>query len=356
MKPQTSELVFFYILLGVVGYFAFMIMQPYLTALFLAAVLAVMFLPLFRLFVRKMRGNRTAAALSTVFLVLAAVLIPVIYVGSLMFEEVLGIYNSLDQSNFDPAVLRQWFGQIEIVIQHVVPGFHFQHDIYAYMIGYLQGILAWAGNNLSVFVSGLVGFLFEIFIIIIAMFFFYRDGEKLKEFAIKWSPLADTYDESIISKLDVAISSVIKGALTVALAQGLMVGVGFSIFHVPNPVLWGVVGSVAALVPFVGTTLITIPAVAILYFSGSTVAAMGLLIWSLTCVGLADNVLGPMLIKRGVHIHPLFILLSVFGGLVYFGPIGFLAGPIVMAFFFALLDIYPVITMGRTVNPQNTIL
>ena len=108
----------------------------------------------------------------------------------------------------------------------------------------------------------------------------------------------------------------------------------------PNPVLWGLVAALAALIPGIGTALILIPAIGYLFFTGSTGAAIGLLIWGVVAVGLIDNFLGPMLVNRGVKIHPFLILLSIFGGLSFFGPVGFVLGPLIIALVFALLEIY----------------
>ena len=184
------------------------------------------------------------------------------------------------------------------------------------------------------------------------MFFFYRDGAKLHDFAVKWSPLADRYDESIIAKLETAISVVVNGALFVSAIQGLTIGIGFVLFGLPNPVLWGAVSVIAALIPVVGTAIITVPAGLYLFFHGDTVSGIGMLVWGGLLVGAVDNLIRPLFIKRGVDIHPFVILLSVLGGLAYFGPIGFLAGPISIAFFYALLDIYPAIVSGKT--PEKT--
>lgn len=346
MKPHVGELSFFFALFAVVGFFAFMIMSPYFTALFLAGVFTIMFSPIFYWLEKRFRGDRTWAALATVLLVLLVVLVPLSFVGFLMFDELRSIYLGFNEDAASVQFIQSLAKKIELFIQRVIPDFTIDVDVYRY----LEQGLAWAGQHFSVFFAGLFGFLFDIFLIIIAMFFFYRDGDKLKAFALKWSPLSDSYDESIIAKLELAVSSVVKGALTTASVQGILVGVGFALFGVPNPVLWGVVATIAALVPLVGTTIVTIPAVVMLFVTGNPLAAVGLLIWAVICVGLSDNFLNPLLIKRGVHIHPFLILLSVFGGLVYFGPIGFLAGPIVMAFLFALLDIYPSIMKGRTID------
>ena len=97
---------------------------------------------------------------------------------------------------------------------------------------------------------------------------------------------------------------------------------------------------VAALVPLVGSALILVPAVLYLFFTGSTGAALGLLIWSAVVVGLADNLLGPYLIKGTTHMHTFLVLIAVLGGIQAWGYIGIIAGPTILASFLALLELY----------------
>jgi len=346
MKTHIGELAFFFALFAVVGYFTYMILSPFFTALFLAGVFAIMFSPLFGWFTRKCNGDRTWGALVTVIVVLLVVLVPLSFVGFLMFEELQSIYKNFNEGTTGLQIIDLWMRTIEHIVQRFIPGFTMDIDAFSYV----RGLLAWAGQNFSVFFAGLFGFIFDIFLIIVAMFFLYRDGDKLKAFVLRWSPLADSYDESIIAKIELAVTSVVKGSLLTSSVQGILVGIGFALFGVSNPVFWGVVATIASFVPVVGTTLITVPAVVMLFLDGHVASSVGLLIWSVVCVGLSDNVLHPFFIKRGVRLHPLLILLSIFGGLNYFGPVGFLAGPVVLAFVFALLDIYPAIMKGRSID------
>jgi predicted PurR-regulated permease PerM len=135
----------------------------------------------------------------------------------------------------------------------------------------------------------------------------------------------------------------VRGHLVIGILQGLVVGFGFFIFGVPSPVIWGVAAAVASLIPMIGTSLVIIPGILILLLAGSLVQAIGLLIWGIFAVGLIDDLLGPYLIERGIKIHPFLILLSALGGIALLGPVGFLAGPVILALLFALLDLYPTI-------------
>lgn len=345
-KPHLGELIFFWLLFGVFGLLSFMVMSPYITAIFLAGVFTILFSPLHARICRWVGDREALAALLTVMVVLFVILIPLIILGVLMSQEVFSIYATLAQGKGSLALVDRATNAIEQYVRTFVPSFELHANVYVY----LETGLRWVGGNLNAFLSSILSFVTELVLVLIGMFFFYRDGKKLHEFALKWSPLSDDYDEGIIAKIEIAVDSVVKGALTTAIIQGTLVGIGFVLFGIANPILWGVIATIAAFVPVVGSAIITIPAGIILILLGSLWSGVGLICWALFFVGLIDNVTRPLLIHRGVDIHPFVIFLSVIGGLVYFGPVGFLAGPIVLAFFFALLDIYPLIVKGRAID------
>jgi predicted PurR-regulated permease PerM len=119
------------------------------------------------------------------------------------------------------------------------------------------------------------------------------------------------------------------------------VATAFMIFGVPNPVLWGVLGAIAALIPGIGTALVLLPAAAYLLFAvGDAAGALGLFVWWVSAVLLIDNMLGPHLVGRGAQLHPLVVLLSVLGGVAFFGPAGIFFGPLCISFLFAVLSVY----------------
>ena len=108
----------------------------------------------------------------------------------------------------------------------------------------------------------------------------------------------------------------------------------------PNAILWGSISAIASLVPGLGTAIVFIPAVAYMFILGNTAFAIGLIVWGVVVVGLVDNFLTPYLYSREIEVHPLITLFAVLGGLIVFGPIGFIFGPLVVALFFSLIEIY----------------
>jgi predicted PurR-regulated permease PerM len=131
--------------------------------------------------------------------------------------------------------------------------------------------------------------------------------------------------------------AVVLGTLLTAVAQGVLMGVGFAIVGLPSPVVFGVLTAIASLVPFVGTALVWAPAVVVLFAQDRLGAALFLVIWSVVLVGMADNILRPLVVSGRARISTLPVFLGLMGGLSAFGAIGMVLGPVIVALVIALL-------------------
>lgn len=335
--PSTRkiELSFFFLLVIAATTVSFFIFQPYLGALFVAVVFAIVFHPLFKAVHRKVKKEGLASLLTLIFL-FCAVLIPAALFGFFIFDDARSLYQSVGNGasiidGLDASLL-----PVEQYVQKIIPGFEFS------ISGYANDALSFLVSNFGGVFTRAVGVVFQTFIMLFALFFLFRDGEKFRSYIVALSPLANEYDERILKRLETAISSVVKGKLLIVFIQGIIASVGFFILGVPNPVLWGAITSLAALVPAVGVAIVFIPMVIYLFVTGGVMAAFMLLVFGVV-IGSIDNILGPVLFEKGLLMHPLFILLSVLGGIALFGPVGFLAGPVTLSLLLALLDIYPLL-------------
>lgn len=342
MESKTQHYFFLVILVGVIVLTVF-IFFPYLTSLLLALIFSVMFRPLHRWVSRIFSGGNQAnsfSALITLVIVSILVITPLIFLAKQIYVESENLYFSLTEEGERShiiQVLNQFSQTLSSKAFGLFPAYNF--DSFN-VTKYVQNFLEWSFANLDTIFSSVTKLALQIFIMLFALFYLLRDGGKFRQGIIAISPLADKYDERIFIKLKQAIRSVVVGSLVVSIIQGVLTGIGFYIFGVPNPALWGSFAVVAALIPGIGTSLVLVPGVIYLFFASTQLHALGLLVWGIVAVGLVDNYLGPMMVHRGVHIHPFLILLSVMGGLVFFGPIGFIAGPLIVALLFALLEIY----------------
>ena len=322
---------------------AVLIFLPFMTPVVLAAALAVIFGRPHRFFVRTLFGDRersSAAALLTLIIVVVIVIVPVLLVAGKIYVETQSMYGYLtDESGRSQTI--DYLNHIAELGSKTFFGLYPAYSFDSFnATSILEKVLSWLFANLDSIFSGASKFVLGVFVMFLALFYFLRDGRELKRQIIALSPLIDADDERIFSKLEKAIYSVFAGSIIVSIIQGLLTGIGFAIFGVPSPALWGSIAAVTALIPGIGTALVLVPGIIYLFLTGFTAQAIGLAIWAGLAVGLIDNFLGPVFVNRGVKIHPFMILLSVLGGFVFFGPIGFVLGPIILAFLFALLEIY----------------
>ncbi len=333
MNKDALQKYFFLALLLAVFSIILFIFLPFLEVLVLSTIFAVVLGPIHEKITEYFNGRRGLAAFVVIILFAAVVMVPFTFLSFKVLGESKNIYLQLTNHS-EINYIQKITNAIEVPVQKIYPSFNLN-------IGEFASVGAdWVTSHLSAILSSVLAIGTGIILIFISLFFFLRDGEKFKKTLIDLSPLADKYDELIFNKIKLTINATSKGVILVALIQGILSGLGMWVFGIPNPTLWGSISAVVSLVPGLGTAIIFIPAVAYTYIAGNTPHAIGLFLWGALIVGLVDNILTPYLYAKTVEIHQLIMLFSVLGGLIVFGPIGFIFGPIVLAIFFALIDIY----------------
>ena len=332
-KRYIEPLFFLVLLLGTAGLAIFMAL-PFLKTIILAAILAFLFSGVFNRFVLIFR-NRSLAALLTTIVVLVTILVPLSFAGYRVATEAAGLYSYLqDQAtnrNFIQVVTR-----VQERLQTVFPTANIDPQVASER---LQQLLSWIIGHLGPLFSGLTRLVLNFLLLLLFFYYLVRDGSLLQEKIMQISPLSESREREISATIGRAVTSTVRGQIVLSILQGLVAGVGFVIFGVPNAALLGSLVILASFVPTVGTSLVQVPVI-IYLFATNQGHPIGLAIWALTAVGLLDNVLGPKLIGHGMRIHPLVMLVAVLGGISFFGPIGVLLGPIIISFLYALIEIY----------------
>lgn len=323
--------------LGAAAALVFLILKPFLIPLALAAIFAVVLAPIHRFFLQRVKWP-SLSALFTILTAVICLLVPLSFIGVQMVREAQHLLNSLTS------------GSSELLVQNALAtlegsfGLDLSSDLFASISDafdtYAQSALSWVVAHLGGLFSGAFSVLLSFVPFLFALFFFLRDGHRFRDFLVKLSPLQDSDDDSILTRLESAINSVVRGNITVAFVQAILSAVGFAIFGLPNPILWGALTGFAAFIPAVGTSLVLVPSVIYLLLFGTLFQSVGLAIWAFVAVGLIDNVLGPRLVGKGAQLHPLIVLFSVLGGVSYFGPAGVFLGPLSASLLLSLLSLY----------------
>jgi len=332
-SPQRAQNISFYLLLALVGITVMFMFLPFFKLIALGGILAVLFHPL-KLRISKEIKSNTAASIITLVLALLIIVVPVYAIGQLVYNEISNVISQ-----------QAGVGSITATLNTFVS--HLNGSVHAVAQNLLntasQKVSDFAGNafaGITGLLSNIAGFVVGIILVVFTLYYFLRDGDQFREFVENIFPLSHVHEEVLVGKLESAVKGVVQGSFTVALLQGTVSTIGFFIFGVPNPLLWGVFTVLAALVPTVGTLLSLVPAILYLFLSGHTGAGVGMTIWAFLSIQGIDNFVSPRLIGHKTNLHPLLTLLSILGGIEMFGYLGFLIGPILMAVFMALVDIY----------------
>lgn len=335
MNPKVRQTIFYIIAFVVIIVLSVAIFMPYLMALAVSVMLAVILHPLYIRILKKVNSPNAAATI-TVALLLVVIIVPLILISNQIINEGQGLYERLssgDSSYADYVSFDVVSERIEAIVQPYVPTFSFQPK------QYLEAFTSWVTGHMQGIFSGTIDLAIKFILGLVALYYFLRDGEEFKKSLLAFSPLSSTKDKIIIDSLESAIHSVLVGSILVAIIHGFITGIGLAVVGVPNFTLWAVAAAIASFIPFVGPSIVWIPATIYLYFFGWSGAWAVLLIYSIFFTVVMNNFLVPLIFNRGIRIHPIFVLFAILGGLQLFGPTGFLVGPLVISLLFVLIKV-----------------
>lgn len=328
---------FLFALLAMVGVVVWKTFAPFFGVVALSLVISTLAYPFFEKFHRSAPWkNRGISSIFVVFVSYALFIVPTTFLGYTLLKEAQAIYHILSTNT--ALSVGTYVANIEYLARSVVPDFSID------IASYIQNVAGFVATNLtSVFTSAATMLVMLVFSMLVS-FYLIRDGKNFLDYYVRMSPLQDVDDRMILARLTGAIRGVIFGVIVIAVIQGILTIIGLSVLGIERAALFGVIAAFAALIPGVGAgMLVFTPLTIYLVATGQYGTAIGVAIWGGAAVASVDNVLGPYLMRwGGVTLHPLLILLSVLGGILTFGLIGFIVGPVVLSLFTVLLEIYAV--------------
>ncbi|MGZ8265345.1 MAG: AI-2E family transporter [Burkholderiales bacterium] len=331
---------FLLLLIGVTLAFGW-ILWPYFGAVFWAAILAILFAPMFRRLCARMGQRPTLAALVTLVAILLIVILPSVLITSMLLQEGVQIYERVKSGELDFArLLRTMFAALPAWFTGLLDRFgvgslaDMQEKFSAGLTRSVQ-FLATQALNIG---QNALEFVVSSFVMLYLLFFLLRDGSALTRRARDAIPLQPDLMRDLSAKFATVIRATIKGNIVVAVVQGALGGLAFWVLGVTPALLWGVMMGFLSLLPAVGSALVWIPVAIYLIATGGTWGGIGLIAYGVLVIGLVDNVLRPLLVGKDTKMPDYVVLLSTIGGLAVFGFSGFVIGPIIAAMFMAVWD------------------
>ena len=306
---------------------------PFLPAILWATALAILSHPLMRRF---QRFGPTGSALVATLVAAFALALPVALLGAIAGIQIVKIEDQIQGKS-----LATLTGDVEGWLAPYAAGIGIEHLDLRDALRKNAGALVGAARPLATrFVAGLGTTLGMLVIALIAQFYLLRDGGRLKAATMAFSPLPPDETEALLARTAETVPAVFVGTVLVAAVQGAIMGGTFALLGVSNALLLGVLGTLLCLVPVLGAPVVYLPAALVMLLSGNPVGAAIVAGVGALVVSQIDNVLRPLLIGDRVSLHPLAIFFAILGGTVLIGPIGLIAGPMLLTLTLGLLEAY----------------
>ncbi|MBC7981588.1 AI-2E family transporter [Candidatus Parcubacteria bacterium] len=335
---MNKQNIYFIALVAIFGLLSLFIFSKFIVVLVLAYIFSTLLSPVYvkinnavgKTFIKN--ASSGLSAFITMILFVLIIITPVTILLSRVVIDTQSVYETVATRGIDLNFINE---KVATVSHRFSPSLNFNLNKIA------ETVSGFFVSNIGNIFSGTVDIALKSFLFLLAMFYFLKDGKQFGEFYTFISPLKKESDKKIFDSIKQSVNSIMLGSLTVAIAQGVITGLGLWVFGVPNPFFFGTLAGFLALIPGIGAPFVWIPAAIYLYFAqeGSFVW-LYLSIWGIFAVGLIDNFLGPKVMNKGIKIHQLFILLSIIGGISVFGPEGVILGPLVLSLFVAIIKIW----------------
>ena len=344
MEKSYVSKVFLVVLIGVL-ILLLRLFWAYISAIILALLIASAFYPLYVWVKKLLKGEeRGASMLMTIFVFLVLVIPVGGFVGTL-YNEASDFYR---RSRDAVSLLK---------IQQTLEG----DSIWAQRIrrvGELTGIevnpetleeLATAlGKNVTLFLSRQLraiaskslDILIHFFLMMLIVYYIFRDGERLKNYISELLPFPMEQQELVVSKFREMARAVIVGNGLNGIIQGIIGGFGFFFFGLGSPFLWGTLIGFMAFLPFIGASIVYVPAFIILLLHGKTGTAVGFLIYNGAYSIIMEYLFKPRMIGKGMRMNALLVFIGILGGIKLFGILGIIYGPLIMTIFITLAELY----------------
>lgn len=346
---------FFFLGLLVAGlYGIYLLLEPFIDPIIFGLLIGAICYPLHGQILKWLKGRELLAAFASSTMVFLLVLLPVIFCLSVVVQETrdlteVGIQKlNQEREQFETLGYQGWIKEKgwsenkvvgwvndqmddrseEEVAEWTKKGVTKLNEVMKNLYDQALAVLGYAG-----------GFLFDFGIMLLVVFYVFLDGARLLSYLLHLSPLPSSEERIILERLKDVGSTALLGTFLTALAQSFLAMIGLFFTGLPVLFLSMMVG-ITSMIPVVGTTLVTIPVVLWLYFTGSPGGAIFFTIWSIVCFGGSDYLLRPLFMKGKEPLPTAFILFAIMGGVAVFGLKGFIYGPMIFGFVAVLLWIY----------------
>jgi predicted PurR-regulated permease PerM len=353
MTENRFRQIFLLLLVAAISAAFVTMIRAFLLTILLAAIFTGLTYPVYRWLFRQFHGRETLAAIATLVLLLTLVIAPLLAVLGAGANEALRVTETirprLQQLVNEP-------GEFDSRLR-ALPGYHriepYRGQILTKAGELVGSTSAFLFAALSATTRATALFIFHFFVLLYTMFFFLTGGPGLLRGVLAYLPLTEADKQRMLEKFVSVTRATLKGTVLIGAAQGLLGGLAFWAVGLDGAIFWGTVMTVLSIVPGIGGALVWVPAAIILITTGEVWRGIALAVFCGVVVGSVDNVLRPRLVGQDTKMHELLIFFSTLGGLLLFGAMGFILGPILAALFVTAWEMFGTAFRSALVEPGS---
>jgi len=317
--------------IGILAILSLLILWPLITAIITGLLLAFVFYPVYKRVVVKVIKEPNISALIIIVIFLFVIMIPLWFLFPILIRQIFDVYLSLQKINTLDLLTNIFpqLAQIEMTQE-------LANSLNTFITGTAGKILSAASSIILNFPS----LLLKAAVVLFVFFFGMKDAETLRKYVESLSPFSKTAEKDFSKKFQDITNSVIFGQIIVGIAQGIVTGIGLFVFGIPNALTLTLIATLVGILPIIGPWLVWIPVDVYLFVSGRTGAAIGLLVYGVIVITWIDALIRPYIVSRKTKISSAIILIGMIGGLIVFGILGLIIGPLILAYLLLILDAY----------------
>tara|TARA_Y100000034_G_scaffold123040_1_gene169295 strand:+ start:2216 stop:3250 length:1035 start_codon:yes stop_codon:yes gene_type:complete len=318
------------VILGVLIVLSFFLLKPILLSIIVGIILAFIFNPIYDWTLKTTKSKNLSAGLICIMLILL-IFLPLWFFTPIFLEQSFEVYLASQQMDFVTP------------LKNLFPSLFASEEFSAEIGSVLHSFVTRTTNSLVNFLSQLIlnfpTLFLQLIVAFFTFFFVLRDKDIIISYLQSILPFSKDVERKLFESSKGITSSVIYGQVIIGIIQGLIVGIGFFIFKVPNALFLTLLASLAGIFPITGTTIVWLPVIIYLFIAGNTFASIGITLFGIIS-NVIDNIIRPAFVSKKTRMHPLLVLIGMIGGLFLFGILGFILGPLIIAYVLIILEIY----------------
>ena len=314
----------------VIGIFilAFFVIKPILFAIVYGMLFAYILYPIYKFTLRRIKNANLSALIVCLSIFILVTIIFGVLLGSI-FNQIFNIYFAAQKIN------------LTNILEGMLP---LSSEISGNLANSIEvsfsNLLTSYASKIGDIIFNLPNLLLQLLVVFLILFYGLRDGEKAFKYFKGLSPMKRDTQAKFFQHFKDITNSVLIGQIVVGIIQGIVAGIGYFIFGVPNALLMTTLTMVIGVIPIIGPWLVWIPIDIYLFTVGRTGAGIGLFIYGLFLINWVDTIIRPMIVSRRTRINPAIILIGMIGGLYVFGLLGLIIGPLILAYVMLILELY----------------